>query len=122
MGILNLQIALLTKINHKIKGPWVKMISRHVLKEHILFVSCRPSYVCPSVSCTQSMDLHIRRFVHGQGAISLTLKRGTKEKPLSFGNHIRMWSWCPKCKKVKGTEIVKQPISQESFNINIFLK
>lgn len=60
---------------------------------------CRPSYVCPSDSCSTSMIRHVRRFVHGQGCISLVLKQ--LEQPIPNGqNCILMWSWCHKCKQV----------------------
>ncbi|XP_052764126.1 1-phosphatidylinositol 3-phosphate 5-kinase-like isoform X2 [Mya arenaria] len=83
--------------------PWVvtmEFYGRHdtTLGEFLERFCFRPSYVCPSDTCHMSMDLHIRRFVHGRGCLSLVLKRSTKEKPINIGKTIQMWSWCYKCK------------------------
>ncbi|KAL4218119.1 hypothetical protein ACF0H5_022855 [Mactra antiquata] len=73
----------------------------------------RPSYVCPSDSCNTSMEKHMRRFVHGDGCISLVLKR--LDQPIPNGqNGILMWSWCHRCKQV--TPVV--PMSRDAWNMS----
>ncbi|XP_052249949.1 1-phosphatidylinositol 3-phosphate 5-kinase-like isoform X3 [Dreissena polymorpha] len=74
----------------------------------------RPSYICPSESCNTSMDLHIRRFVHGHSCISLILKRSSKDKQINIGNNIQIWSWCHRCKQATP----RIPMSEETWNLS----
>lgn len=73
----------------------------------------RESYACPSPVCDTPMILHVRKFVHGSGCISVSLKKLDK-KILGGQSGIITWSWCKKCKQV--TPIV--PMSMDTWNMS----
>ncbi|XP_074643443.1 1-phosphatidylinositol 3-phosphate 5-kinase-like isoform X3 [Tubulanus polymorphus] len=59
----------------------------------------RESYSCPSEICDTPMVDHIRRFAHENGCIQIILRK-VESSALGYPNHIVMWNWCRKCKKI----------------------
>ncbi|KAK3088070.1 hypothetical protein FSP39_014286 [Pinctada imbricata] len=74
--------------------------------------SCQP-YTCPSMSCDIPMLDHVRRIVHGNGAIYISLRRLPNIVP-GGEKAIMMWNWCRKCRQA--TPLV--PMSMDSWNIS----
>ncbi|KAL5017949.1 hypothetical protein ScPMuIL_003671 [Solemya velum] len=73
----------------------------------------RESYACPSPVCDTPMIHHVRKFLHGSGCISVSLKK-LENKILGGQSGILTWSWCKKCKQV--TPIV--PMSMDTWNMS----
>ena len=57
----------------------------------------RPTYTCPSNSCSTPMIEHVRRFVHSNGCILIVLRQ-LQQNVEAAQNSIITWSWCQKCK------------------------
>lgn len=57
----------------------------------------RPSYTCPSSSCSTPMIEHVRRFVHYKGCVLIVLRQ-LQQNVEAANNSIITWSWCQKCK------------------------
>ena len=70
----------------------------------------RPSYTCPSNSCSTPMIEHVRRFVHSNGCILIVLRQ-LQQKVEAAHDSIITWSWCQKCK----TGTPYSPLSQDSW-------
>lgn len=78
---------------------------------------CRDGYSCPRFECEVPMLEHIRKFIHGNGSISLIMKRlsgyplladlkdedtqATTTTATSLEHSISTWSWCRKCEQVR---------------------
>lgn len=61
----------------------------------------RESYTCPSETCETPMLEHVRRFVHENGCINIILRKVESSQTFAYPDHILMWNWCRKCKKVR---------------------
>ncbi|XP_078620485.1 1-phosphatidylinositol 3-phosphate 5-kinase-like isoform X2 [Branchiostoma floridae x Branchiostoma japonicum] len=73
----------------------------------------RSVYQCPSELCDTPMVEHVRRFVHGQASIEITMQTLASPIPGQH-NNILLWSICAICKQV--TPIV--PMSVESWSMS----
>ncbi|CAH1248992.1 PIKFYVE [Branchiostoma lanceolatum] len=73
----------------------------------------RSVYQCPSETCDTPMVEHVRRFVHGQASIEITMQTLASPIPGQH-NNILLWSICAICKQV--TPIV--PMSVESWSMS----
>ncbi|XP_072033255.1 1-phosphatidylinositol 3-phosphate 5-kinase-like [Amphiura filiformis] len=98
--------------------PWVvtmEFYRRHdlTLGEFLEKFCFSPVYRCPNSMCDTSMVNHVRRFVHGTGAIYVLLRK--LESPIpSSTDKILMWSWCRKCKQVSAI----QPMSLDTWHMS----
>ncbi|XP_063222322.1 1-phosphatidylinositol 3-phosphate 5-kinase isoform X2 [Bacillus rossius redtenbacheri] len=81
----------------------------------------RKSYVCPSESCDTPMLQHVRRFVHNQGCVHITLREVDSNLfDSADSSHIFMWSLCSKCKS--GTPVVRMSDDTWSFSFAKYLE
>ncbi|XP_033727626.1 1-phosphatidylinositol 3-phosphate 5-kinase-like [Pecten maximus] len=70
-------------------------------------------YTCPSEACDIPMLDHVRRIVHNNGAIYISLRKLKNCVP-GGESAIMMWNWCRKCRQA--TPLM--PMSQDTWNIS----
>ncbi|XP_021352266.1 1-phosphatidylinositol 3-phosphate 5-kinase-like isoform X3 [Mizuhopecten yessoensis] len=70
-------------------------------------------YTCPSEACDIPMLDHVRRIVHNNGAIYISLRKLKNCVP-GGDSAIMMWNWCRKCRQA--TPLM--PMSQDTWNIS----
>lgn len=81
----------------------------------------RPSYKCPNAQCEDSMESHIRSFVHYNGRVTISMERLKRHGPSQL-NHGRMcmWSWCKRCER--STAVVSMSDETWSLSLGKFLE
>ena len=76
----------------------------------------RPTYKCPNAQCEDSMESHIRTFVHNNGRVTISMERLKKPGPSELNNRrMCMWSWCKRCER--STAVV--PMSDETWALSL---
>ena len=76
----------------------------------------RPTYKCPNAQCEDSMESHIRTFVHNNGRVTISMERLKKPGPSELNDRrMCMWSWCKRCER--STAVV--PMSDETWALSL---
>lgn len=79
------------------------------------------TYLCKNQTCNNSVIDHIRKFVHNQGSVQVSL-RGLKTPFQSAIDDILTWSWCPHCRSSGPLSILSEKASRLSFGKFLELK